>query len=130
MVAAFLASLVVHKGISTTTVNHYRQILLTICNWAMNEGGVRFPGDKNPIAKVKRYRQHKSDISFLKKAQIDEQLSALAGDLMLQTLVAVYVYAGLRREEALWLMPEDFDWDAGKHGTIRVRGSSGPRRGG
>lgn len=121
LVAAFLATLVVHKGISTTTVNHYRQILLTFCNWAMTEGGVRFPGDKNPVATVKRYRQHKSDIRFLKKDEITQQLDALSGDLMLQTMVAVYIYAGLRREEALWLMPQDFDWDAGTHGTIRIR---------
>jgi integrase len=120
-VAAFLASLVVHKGVSTTTVNHYRQILLTFCNWAMTEGGVRFPGEKNPLERVKRYRQHKSDITFLKRPEITAQLDALSADIGLQTMVAVYIFAGLRREEALWLMPGDFDWDAGAHGTIRIR---------
>lgn len=119
-VSAFLASLVVYKGISTKTVNHYRQILLTMCNWAMAEGGVKFPGGKNP-ANVKRYKEVKSDIRYLKRVEIDEQLETLTGNLMLQTMVAVYIYAGLRREEALWLMSSDFDWDAGNHGVIRIR---------
>jgi integrase len=120
-VSAFLASLVVYKGISTKTVNHYRQILLTMCNWAMTEGGLKFPGGKNPVAAVKRYREVKGDIRYLKRREIDEQLEVLAGNLMLQVMVALYIYAGLRREEALWLMPSDFDWDAGNHGVIRIR---------
>lgn len=120
-VSAFLASLVVYKGISTKTVNHYRQILLTMCNWAMTEGGVKFPGGKNPANAVKRYREVKNDIRYLKRREIDEQLEVLAGNLMLHTMVAVYIYAGLRREEALWLMPSDFEWDAGNHGVIRIR---------
>ena len=120
-VSAFLASLVIYKGISAKTVNHYRQILLTMCNWAMNEGGVKFPGGKNPVASVKRYKEVKSDIRYLKLRDIDEQLEALSGNLMLQVMVALYIYAGLRREEALWLMPSDFDWEAGNYGVIRIR---------
>lgn len=119
--AAFLATLVVHKGISAKTVNHYRQNLLTLCNWAMKEGGVRFPGGRNPIEGVKRYREIKGDIRFLKEREIQEQLQVLSEDLLLQTMVALYIYAGLRREEALWLMPSDFDWDAGNYGVIRIR---------
>lgn len=120
-VSKFLASLVVCKGISAKTVNHYRQILLTMCNWAMTEGGVKFPGGKNPVADVKRYKEVKSDIRYLKRREIDEQLEALAGNPLLQVTVALYIYAGLRREEALWLMPSDFDWDGGNHGVIRIR---------
>lgn len=123
-VSTFLANLVVHKGISAKTVNHYRQIMLTMCNWAMTEGGVKFPGGKNPIEAVKRYREVKGDIRYLKRREIDEQLEALAGNPMLQTMVALYIYAGLRREEALWLMPSDFNWDAGNHGVIRIRNKS------
>ncbi|HEY6874262.1 MAG TPA: tyrosine-type recombinase/integrase [Geobacteraceae bacterium] len=120
-VAAFLARLVVHKGISAKTANHYRVNLLTMCNWAKDEGGVRFPEGKNPIEAVKRYKEAKGDISFLKLGDIEEQFAVLAEDLPLRTMVAVYIYAGLRREEALWLMPADFNWDAGNHGTIRIR---------
>jgi len=120
-VAKFLSSLVVYKGISTKTVNHYRQNILTLCNWAMTEGGVKFPGDKNPVSSVKRYKEIKSDIRFLKLNDITEQLEALSGNLLFQTMVAVYIYAGLRRAEALWLMPSDFDWNAGNFGVIRIR---------
>lgn len=120
-VSSFLASLVIYKGISTNTVNHYRQTLLTMCNWAMTEGGVRFPGGKNPVAVVKRYKVHKSDIRFLRINEITEQLQVLADNLMLQVMVAMYIFAGLRREEALWLMPSDFDWEAGHYGVLRVR---------
>ncbi|QEM67710.1 site-specific integrase [Geobacter sp. FeAm09] len=123
-VSGFLANLVVYKGVSAKTVNHYRQILLTMCNWAMTEGGVKFPGGKNPVEAVKRYREIKSDIRFLKMPQIDEQLQVLAGNLMLQTMVAFYIYAGLRREEALWLMPSDIDLEAGNYGAIRIRDKS------
>lgn len=69
-VAAFLAKLVVHKGISAKTANHYRVNLLTMCNWAKDEGGVRFPVGKNPIGGVKRYKESKRDISFLKLGDI------------------------------------------------------------
>jgi hypothetical protein len=53
-VSLFVASLVAYKRISPKTANHYRQILLTMCNWAMTEGGVRSPGAKNPVTPVKR----------------------------------------------------------------------------
>ena len=122
MVASYLASLVVYKGISAKTANHYRQNLLTLCNWAKTEGGVRFPGGKNPVDAVKRYKEICGDISFLKKQDIVEQLAALDHYLPLKTMAAVYIYAGLRREEALWLMPSDIDWNAGHYGTIRIRG--------
>ena len=36
-------------------------------------------------------------------------------------MVAVLIYAGLRRQELLWLTPQDIDWGAGTHGIIRVR---------
>jgi integrase len=35
-------------------------------------------------------------------------------------MVAVFIYAGLRREEALWLQTEDIDLNAGTYGMIRV----------
>jgi integrase len=36
-------------------------------------------------------------------------------------MVAVYIYAGLRREELCWLQESDVDFSAGIHGMIRVR---------
>jgi integrase len=36
-------------------------------------------------------------------------------------MVAVYIYGGLRREEALWLQLSDVDLKAGVNGVIRIR---------
>ena len=36
-------------------------------------------------------------------------------------MVALYIYAGLRREEALWLTRDDIDLEAGRHGMIRIQ---------
>jgi integrase len=71
--------------------------------------------------KVERYREKAPEISFLTLAQIDEQLAALKDHPQLQTMVAMYIYAGLRREEALWLTVDDVDLSAGGNGMIRVR---------
>jgi len=34
------------------------------------------------------------------------------------------IYAGLRREELLWLTIDDVDYDTGTYGMIRVRAQS------
>lgn len=70
----------------------------------MDERGIRMPADKNPVRKVGRYKERAPEIRFLTLAQIDEQLDALAGHPQIQTMVAMYIYAGLRREELLWLI--------------------------
>ena len=121
-VSVFLAKLVAERGVGSNTVNHFRQNILTLCNWSATEGGVRFPGAANPVASVKPYRVNKGDVTLLKVRDIHEQLSALAGNILMQTMVAVYIYAGLRRSEALWLMLSDVDMEAGHWGTIRVCG--------
>jgi integrase len=36
-------------------------------------------------------------------------------------MVATYIYAGLRREEAIWLTNDDVDLTVGRWGVIRVR---------
>lgn len=64
---------------------------------------MKFPCGINPGAAVKCYRVAKQAITFLKLQDIREQLDSLAENIALQTMVAMYIYAGLRREEALWL---------------------------
>jgi integrase len=87
----------------------------------MEQNGIRITGDKNPAAKVERYRERAPDISFLSLEQIDQQLKALEEYPDLQVMVAVYIYGGLRREELCWLQEDDIDFTAGVHGMIRVR---------
>lgn len=67
------------------------------------------PGGLNPASKVQRYQERASEIRYLTLPQIEEQIHALRFNPRLQTMVAVLIYAGLRREELLWLKIEDLD---------------------
>lgn len=120
-VSAFISGQVQSRGLAPKTANRYREILSRLFNWAMDEGGVRMPSDKNPVVKVGRYKERAPEISFLTLKQIDEQLEALADKPQLQTMVAVLIYAGLRREELLWLTHEDVDLRTGTFGMLRIR---------
>jgi len=60
-------------------------------------------------------------ISWLRTEEIETQLAALEGQPALRALVAVYIFAGLRRAEAVWLKPDDVDL---KQRLIRVRAKS------
>jgi len=70
---------------------------------------------------VDRLREPAPQIRFLWLAEIETQLKAVAGSSVIQAMVAVYIYAGLRREEALWLASDDMDLEAR---LIRVRAKS------
>jgi integrase len=120
-ISAFIAKRVQEDGIGPKTANRYREVLLRVFNWAVNQRGVRIPGGKNPAQRVERYRERTPAIRFLSMQQIAEQLKALETDPPLQAIVALYIYSGLRREEALWLTSADVDLRAGRHGMIRVR---------
>lgn len=120
-VADFIGAQVRSRGLAPKTANRYREILCRLVNWSMEQAGIRMPGGKNPVAKVERYKETDPVIRFLKLDQVDEQLKALADRPEIQTMVALYIYAGLRREEAVWLRPDDVDLDASVNGMIRVR---------
>jgi integrase len=120
-VSAFITGQVQRRGLAPKTANRYREILCRLFNWAMDEGGIRMPADKNPVAKVGRYKEHAPEIRFLTLKQIDEQILALQDHPQLETMVAVLIYAGLRREELLWLTHDDIDLKAGHFGMLRIR---------
>jgi integrase len=120
-VSEFISGQVQSRGLAPKTANRYREILCRLFNWAMNERGVRLPTDKNPVAKIARYKERAPEIRFLTLAQIDEQLDMLTDNPQLQTMVAVLIYAGLRREELLWLTLDDIDRAGIAFGMIRVR---------
>ncbi len=120
-IAEFIRERVLRYHLQPKTANGYREVLQRFFNWAMEEGGVRMPGDRNPAAAVRRYRDRAPDIRFLTKPQIEAQLAGLDGTPWLQTMVAVFIYAGLRREEALWLTREDVDPRQGRFGMIRIQ---------
>jgi integrase len=120
-IANFIASQVRSKGLAPKTANRYREILTRLYNWAMEQYGIRMPENKNPAAKVERYKERAQSIRFLSLEQIDEQLTTLKDHPQLQTMVAMYIYAGIRREEALWLTINDVDLNSGTNGMIRIQ---------
>lgn len=120
-ISEFVTETVRIKGLAPKTANHNIKIIRRLFNWAMEEGGVKLPEDKNPANKVQLYKEKASDITFLTMKQITEQLEILADHVQYQTMVAMLIYAGLRREELLWLTIPDVDLNAGQNGMIRVR---------
>ncbi|MEM1210768.1 MAG: site-specific integrase [Planctomycetota bacterium] len=111
------------QGLKPKTANHYRSIISRVFNWARESHGLRLPGNTNPASQIRPYKERAPEIRFLKLDQIDEQLHALRFKPQLQTMVAVLIYAGLRREELLWLTLDDIDLrrSHGGNGLIRVR---------
>ena len=117
-IADFIIGMVDAKGLEPTTANRYREVLHTLFSWAISEGRVKMPNDKNPVTAFKRLRQHAPQIGYLTLDQIDKQLQVLEYHRLVQTVVAMYIYAGIRREEASWLTINDVDLHAG---MIRIR---------
>ena len=120
-IAAFISGRMASRGLAPKTGNRLRDTLSALFTWAMKQRGVRMPGDKNPVSAVDKYKESAPEIRFLTFKQIDEQLDTLAENVQLQAMVATLIFAGIRREELLWLTPEDLDLAAGTFGVIRVR---------
>lgn len=64
-VSRFLSEQVQSRGLAPKTANRYREVLHGLLAWAMDQRGVRMPGGNNPVAKVKRYKEHAPNITFL-----------------------------------------------------------------
>jgi integrase len=120
-VATFVTTHTRRRGLAPKTANRYREILVRLFNWAMTQQGVRMPAGRNPAASVERYKERAPEIRYLTLPQIAEQLDALDDFPQLRAMVATYIYAGLRREEALWLQHRDVDL---RRGLIQVRAKS------
>lgn len=97
--------------ITGKTANKYREILQRMFNYAIAQHGYRSPDRdrKHPVEAVRRFPESWGKITWLTHADVDEQLRALNTNPMLHAMVATYIYAGLRRAEALWLTPRDVD---------------------
>ena len=122
MVTTWLTTLATRRTLHNKTLNEYREVLSRFITWAM--GRVRMPGTVNPVAAVKRFGvSDDKPIRFLTLEQIDEQLDALAGNHVVQTMVATLIYAGLRLGELCWLTMNDVD-DQNKKTSDKA-----PRRG-
>jgi len=109
VIATFIDERVQRCDLAAKTANQTRQIIGTLINWAMTQRGVRMPGDVNPAKRVQRCQEPTPVIRFLRLPQVAQQLEVLKDHPVLQAMVAMFIYAGLRREEAMWLTVHDVD---------------------
>ncbi len=115
----FINMRITKDRISPKTANRMREVLHVLFNYAIRQHGFRSLDRRfsNPVDAVPRRREEEPVIRFLTLDQIDKQLKALADEPVLKAMVAVLIYAGLRREEVLWLTRDDVDM---RGGMIRV----------
>jgi integrase len=98
---------------SPKTVNLLRQTLHKLFSFAIKHYNFKSRDRKaaNPAAVVSKDKESAPNIRFLKKDDITKQLEILKEEKTIHAMVATYIYAGLRREEALWLTHDDIDLD-------------------
>ncbi len=95
------------ENISPTTLLRDRDILNKFFVWASE----RFSYDQNPVKPIPRPVINAPIIRFLEKDEIEKQLQTLKQNPRLHNMVAVCIFAGLRREEVVWLTRGDIDLD-------------------
>lgn len=102
MIDAHIIGRMKRDHIAPKTANRLREVLHVMFNYAIRQHGFRSLDRRypNPVDAVPRRRETAPQIRFLSVKQIDEQLGVLSDQPVLQAMVAVYVYAGLRREDA------------------------------
>ncbi len=120
LINRFLSARIERDAWSPKTVNLMRQVIHRLFSYAIKHYGFRsrdrrFP---NPAAAVERRREPAPEIRFFSQKQIAEQLEAVQHHSVIHAIVATLIYAGLRREEVLWLTHDDIDFAAR---MIRVR---------
>ena len=99
------------NGWSPKTANLMRQILHKFFAYAIKHHGFRSRDRRfaNPVTRVERYREPASVIRFLSLEEMDNQLKILKKNIVIRAMVATYIFAGLRREEAVWITQKDID---------------------
>jgi integrase len=119
-IAAHLHDRVVRDEIGGKTANRIRSVISSMFSYARKYHGYVCPESdyKNPIEGVERFKETNPPIAWLKSEDITQQLDVLGEHPKTRALVATYIYAGLRRLEALWLMEDDIDLE---ERVIRIR---------
>jgi integrase len=109
MINQFIATRIRDNGWSPKTANSTRQVLHRLFVYATKHYGFRARDRRypNPADGVERQQEAAPEIRFLSLQQVGEQLEALTPNPLMHAMVATYIYAGLRREEAIWLTHED-----------------------
>ncbi len=112
-IEGFITQRIHDDGIAPKTANRYREVLHRMFNFAISNWNFVSPDRRasNPAAMVEHRREPASQIRFLTLEEIAEQLDALNDHPTLHAIVAVLIYAGLRRSEVLWLTVDDVNLD-------------------
>ena len=120
MVSVYIQDRIVKDHIAPKTANRMRGVLHRMFSYAIEQHGYVCPDPRyrNPVKGVRRMREPAPTITWLTHEDIEQQLAVLKDRPLLRAMVATYIYAGLRREEAIWLTPKDVDW---KTRMIHVR---------
>lgn len=114
--------------LSPKTVNRIREVLNGLFSFAIRRFDYTYSGQrfKHPVQAIKKRKESAPEIIFLTNDQIIHQLHVLKEAPTLHAVVATLIYAGLRREEALWLTPQDLDLENRllriRSKTIQVKG--------
>ena len=114
IISTFIRNRVVEDKVAPKTANRTREVLHRMFSYAIEHHGYVCPDRRyrNPVEGVKRMREPAPMITWLTRDDIERQLEILVDRPMLRAMVATYIYAGLRREEALWLTTDDVDLSA------------------
>ncbi len=120
VINGFLSERIRMDGWAPKTVNLTRQVLHQLFAYAIKHHGFRSRDRRypNPVAAVDRMREPAPEIRFLSLEEIKVQLKAVVEYPVIHAMVTTYIYAGLRREEALWLTHDDVDLETR---LLRVR---------
>jgi integrase len=120
-ITAHLKSRFMDGQVSGKTANKIRGVLSSMFSYAVEYHGYICPDPdcRNPAEAVKRFAEETPPIVWLKNGEIQQQLDALSDLPEIRAMVAMYIYAGLRRAEALWLTTDDLDFEKR---LIRIQG--------
>jgi integrase len=111
VIEGFISRRIREDKIAPKTANRNREVLHRMFGYAAKNWGF-VPTDRrhpNPAAPVERRREPDPNRDYLKMGQIAEQLTVVHDLPTLGAMVATFIYAGLRREEGLWLTEDDVD---------------------
>ena len=111
MITSILRQRYLAGEITGKTANRYRGVLSSLFSYAKKHHRYVCPDrqHRNPVEGVERFPEKPIVITWLNLQQIDEQLKVLEDDTQLRAMAAVGIFAGLRREEVVWLTRDDVD---------------------
>ncbi len=114
MVSSFIQERLTRDQISPKTANRIREVLHRMFSYAIEHWNYVCPDNRydNPVKGVKRVSESAPAITWLTLDDINEQLDVVRESPGVHALVATYIFAGLRREEALWLTRNDVDLES------------------